>query len=401
MNILTIAPTPFFADRGTHIRILEEARAQARGGATVTIVTYHIGKTPSLPEGVTVRRIHRWLFWYKKLEAGPDWQKIILDLLLLRKVLVLAYRTRPEVLHAHLHEGVLIAWVVQKILWFRKMTLVADMHGSLVNEMASHGYLSFRWIQWIFGALERWINNLGDIMVSSSWENKTVLERTRRDTVAVLPDGVNMQAFADAAIARSVMRERYGIAAETPVVIYAGAMIPNKGIDYLLDALPNIHTQCPSAVVVFAGAPRDYVEREIAKRGAGDYTRIITPLPYDQLPQVLAIADCAVDPKDDGVNQASGKILQYMGAALPIVCFDRHNNRRYIGDDAFYAKEVTAKALGAAIVTALHDISRRKEISLVMHQRAQAFTWDASAQIFFRLVAQHRKCGTMVMTAAE
>jgi hypothetical protein len=32
LKILMIAPTPFFADRGTHIRILEEALALRRRG---------------------------------------------------------------------------------------------------------------------------------------------------------------------------------------------------------------------------------------------------------------------------------------------------------------------------------------------------------------------------------
>ena len=44
LHILVVAPTPFFSDRGTHIRILEEALALEQLGHTVTIATYHIGK---------------------------------------------------------------------------------------------------------------------------------------------------------------------------------------------------------------------------------------------------------------------------------------------------------------------------------------------------------------------
>jgi hypothetical protein len=88
MKILVIAPTPFFSDRGTHIRILEEAYALEGRGHSVTIATYHIGKeiADDLHSRIDVRRIRRLLFWYQKLEAGPDWQKIILDLLLIKKV---------------------------------------------------------------------------------------------------------------------------------------------------------------------------------------------------------------------------------------------------------------------------------------------------------------------------
>jgi hypothetical protein len=156
-QVLMIAPTPFFSDRGTHIRILEEALALTRRGFSVTIATYHIGQ--DLPEPfatqVEVRRIRRLLFWYKKLEAGPDWQKVILDLMLLRKVFFLARTTRPDILHGHLHEGVLIGWVVQKALFWRRMSLVADFHGSLTREMVSHAYLRTGLLRRLFEWLEQ------------------------------------------------------------------------------------------------------------------------------------------------------------------------------------------------------------------------------------------------------
>ena len=144
MKILVIAPTPFFADRGTHIRILEESLALEKLGHEITIVTYHIGKDiqSEVETNIDIRRIRRWLFWYTKLEAGPDWQKILLDLLLIRKALYLAYVQRPDIIHAHIHEGVALGWIVQKCLFWRKIKLVADFHGSLTKEMVSHSYLN-------------------------------------------------------------------------------------------------------------------------------------------------------------------------------------------------------------------------------------------------------------------
>jgi len=123
MKILVIAPTPFFADRGTHIRILEEALALEKLGYEIQIATYHVGRNilEEVKTSIDVRRIHRWLFWYRKLEAGPDWQKIILDLMLIRKVFSLARKYKPDIIHGHIHEGVIIGWLVQKILFWRKI----------------------------------------------------------------------------------------------------------------------------------------------------------------------------------------------------------------------------------------------------------------------------------------
>ncbi|GFP35929.1 hypothetical protein HKBW3S43_01716, partial [Candidatus Hakubella thermalkaliphila] len=75
LKILMIAPTPFFADRGCHVRILEEYRHLTRMGHQVIICTYHLGNNP---EGVTLYRTIK-IPWYKKLSAGPSYHKLYLD----------------------------------------------------------------------------------------------------------------------------------------------------------------------------------------------------------------------------------------------------------------------------------------------------------------------------------
>ncbi len=397
MKILTIAPTPFFADRGTHIRILEEARAQVRRGHAVTIAAYHIGATPNdtLSQKIDVRRIHRWLFWYKKLEAGPDWQKILLDLFLLRKVLFLALRTKPDVIHAHLHEGVLIGWCVQRILFWRKIILVADMHGSLVGEMASHGYLSFPFIRKFFSAVEHWLNNRGDIMVASSWENQKMLKKMRDGDVIVQPDGVDVTYYKKiSTVEREKLRTKHGIKRDAIVIIYTGAMVPNKGVHYLLEAMILVQKHNSRAHFVFAGFPREYIDQFLhEKQSVIDRERVslITPLPYTQLPHLLLMADIAVDPKDSSVHQASGKILQYMGAALPVVCFDKENNRAYLEDAGIYASDVTADGLARALIRAVNDIDIRAHKGARARERASLFTWDRGARIFDEAVYRVQK----------
>ena len=76
MRILTIAPTPYFSDRGCHVRIYEEARALVKGGHEVTICTYHLGSDIG---GIPTLRIPP-IPWYKKRSAGPSWHKPFLDL---------------------------------------------------------------------------------------------------------------------------------------------------------------------------------------------------------------------------------------------------------------------------------------------------------------------------------
>lgn len=381
MKILVVAPTPFFSDRGTHIRILEEALALEKLGHEIKIATYHIGS--DLPEHldtkIDVRRIRRLLFWYKKLEAGPDWQKIVLDLLLIKKTFFLARTWKPDIIHGHLHEGALIGRIVQKLLFWRKMKLVADFHGSLTKEMVSHSYLRAMGMQKFFEMIEQCIDVLGDAAVASSWNNVARINAVRKKNPAeLLLDGTRLSMFENSY--DGSLRNTYRISEEKIVITYTGALIPNKGIRFLLDAVPIICARYPEAHFVIAGFPADQIAEYLQKDVFKARVTVISPLSYFELPKILEMSDIAVDPKEPGTRQASGKMLQYMGAGLPIVCFDTENNHEYLADGGIYASQTTPESLAEAIGRLVENEALRKEMGVINRRRAEAFSWEKSAE---------------------
>lgn len=380
LKVLVVAPTPFFSDRGTHIRILEEALALEKRGHEVTIATYHIGQDlpDSLGSHIDVRRIRRLLFWYKKLEAGPDWQKIILDLLLIKKVFFLARTKRPDIIHGHLHEGALIAWVVQKLLFWRGIKVVADFHGSLTKEMVSHSYLRASGLARLFEWVEHRIDNMGDAAVTSSWNNAADIRKVRSSGVTVLLDGTRLSMF-EGLPAKQEIRKQYGISENAVVVTYTGAFIKNKGIQYFLEALPTIARECPQAHFVLAGFPLDMIEGDIPTELKARVT-VISPSPYFDLPKILRMSDIGVDPKDEATREASGKTLQYMGAGLPVVCFGTENNREYLSEGGSYASDMTALSFAQAIVSLARDETLRLKKGQINRERAVQFSWEKSAE---------------------
>ena len=51
LDILVVAPTPYFADRGCHVRIHLQVSALRRRGHRVTVLTYHGGDAGEEGEG--------------------------------------------------------------------------------------------------------------------------------------------------------------------------------------------------------------------------------------------------------------------------------------------------------------------------------------------------------------
>jgi len=382
MKILVIAPTPFFADRGTHIRILEEALALEKRGHQITIATYHIGRNidNDVQTHIDVRRIRRLLFWYHKLEAGPDWQKILLDIMLVRKAFNLARTQKPDIIHGHLHEGVLIGWIVKTCLFWRKMKLVADFHGSLTKEMESHSYLNGGILKSIFKRVEKFVDNLGDAAITSSLENTEEIRKLRKDgEVETVLDGVNLKYY-ETLSTREQLKKELELPLDKTIVTYTGAMVMNKGIQYLLDAIPQVLEKTSNVYFIIAGFPIEGVEKFVKDKNLGEHVRIVSPLDYFFLPKLLKASDIGVDPKDSRVSQASGKILQYMAAGLAIVCFDRPNNREYLADGGVYATDISSQALAQAIIDTINDPIAAKNKGEYNRKRAADFSWDISAE---------------------
>ncbi|HLN18560.1 MAG TPA: glycosyltransferase [Patescibacteria group bacterium] len=381
MRILVVAPTPFFSDRGTHIRILEEALALEKLGHEITIATYHIGKNIDrrVDTKIDVRRILRLLFWYKKLEAGPDWQKIILDIMLIRKTFFLARTKKPDIIHGHLHEGVLIGWIVQKMLFWRKIKLIADFHGSLTGEMLSHGYLK-RGLKIIFAIVEKIINRMGDWAIVSSWEYTEVIKKSRKDgKVDTILDGINLDEFKLKKTKEEIKKE-WEIPEDKIIVGYAGGLVSNKGIEHLFQSFHLAHKEKDNIFLLIGGFPAEHAQKYIKDLKLDQCTRLVVPLDYFKLPEFLSLCDIAVDPKGTNTGQASGKMLNYMAAGLPIICFDKDNNRKYLGEGGCYCEEETAQSIAKKIIELANDRQLCQQKGEINKKNSNNYCWSVPAR---------------------
>ena len=103
----------------------------------------------------------------------------------------------------------------------------------------------------------------------------------------------------------------------------------------------------------------------------------------------------AVDPKVDAAGEASGKIINYMGAGLPVACFDNPNNRRFLGQAGAFAPQPTPRELAQAILELLQDPEeRRRKGALARRRVEEEFSWEAGGriyqEIFERALARRR-----------
>jgi len=385
-RILMIAPTSFFSDYGCHVRIYEEARALQRHGHTVQIVTYYKGR--DLP-GLDIVRT-RPAPWHAEYEVGSSRHKIAFDGLLSWTALKAARRFKPDIIHAHLHEGALIGSALSAIA---RAPLVFDFQGSLSGEMVDHRFLNpngpaYPIVRW----LERRINHRPRAILTSSPTAPPLL----RDEFGVdpkriipLPDCVDTTLFHPRAEAdraeRAAIRSYLGVPRDRDVVVYLGLLAPYQGTDLLIEAAQRVVAQRPNTHFLIMGYPAHLGYKTMADaRGLGAHATFIGKVLYEDAPRYLRLGDVAVAPKLS-TTEANGKVLNYMATGLPTVAFDTPINREYMRDFGFYARPGDATSLAERLLSVLNDPAARERAARGLRVRAEsAFAWDDAAR---RIVA--------------
>jgi glycosyltransferase involved in cell wall biosynthesis len=382
LKVLMLAPTMFFADYGAHVRILEEVTALHGQGHDITILAYPNGRDI---DGVKVKRCWGVPFNYRVI-VGSSRHKIYLDILLSAMSLLYVLRHKPDLIHAHLHEGGLIGWVLSKITG---APLIFDFQGSLTAEMIDHNFLkrdsSFcRFLNW----LEQQIDHAADVVLTSSTHAARLLAEQFNVPPAKIyptPDCVNAETFnPENYPAEEVTRlkQELGLPPDKKIIVYLGVLAPYQGVDKLLEALVRLTKSRHDFHLLLMGYPGVKKYQNIARQlGISDLVTFTDKIPYEAAPRYLALGDIATAPKMSA-TEGSGKILNYMALALPTVVFNTAVSREFLGDGGIYASEMSSKALAGALNRAL-DLSdkERERLGQYLRQRAiRHFSWNETGE---------------------
>ncbi len=388
-RVLMIAPTSFFSDYGCHIRIAQEAHELQARGHEVLIATYHNGD-----EVAGLRTVRSWdVPWIKRTLVGSSRHKLYLDVALSWRSLRTALRYKPDIIHAHLHEGGLIGAVLKRII---NTPLVFDFQGSMTAEMIDHKFLASTSspLYKPLYTLESWINQQADMVLTSS-DNATSLLLSDFDhaptRVTTIADGIDTEFFAPQPRNLELLAT-LGIPANRKIVIYLGLLAPYQGTNMLIESIPDVLKAVPDAHFLIMGYPDpDSYLRYAQSLGVADHVTLPGRIRYRDSHYYLGLGDVAVAPKMSR-SEGSGKIPQYMSLGLPVITFDTSVSRQYLGDNGIYAEYGSRESLTARIIETLQhpdhavQIGRRnRDMAIANHSIAHI--GPQLEQIYQRLTA--------------
>jgi glycosyltransferase involved in cell wall biosynthesis/SAM-dependent methyltransferase len=397
-RVLMIAPTPFFSDRGCHVRIYEEARALLNAGCDVRVITYPVGDDPP---GIDIVRISK-LFKYEKITPGPSWQKLVLDLQLLLKTFSQIKKYNPDIIHAHLHEGAMIA-----ALSMAHKPVVFDYQGSLTGESVQHGFIEDQGIvSMFFNKAEKLIEGSADVIVTSVGHLSNEISSKNNDIVTV-PDAVDFTRFRPARPDPD-LKKALKIPEGPVLCIYLGVMSDYQGIDVLLESVKVLSEKNVDIHFLIMGYPEEEYVKKADALGVSDMVTFTGRVDYFKAADYIRLGDVCVAPKLSR-TESNGKLLTYMACGLPVVAFDISVNREIIGDGAIWSQTYEdrvkcSESLAEAIEYFTENRAQASEIALKGRSRIKEdMSTDMQAQRLLAVYADilHAKNGGFRSEAAK
>ncbi len=224
------------------------------------------------------------------------------------------------------------------------------------------------------------------VTVSEALADLLVKEHGLRERPAVVlnaPEAVAAPAGGDGP---PDLRALCGIDADTPLVVYSGAVSRQRGLDIMVEALPRLDGVHVAFVVLRPEAP--YVTGLLARAaelGAGDRVHALPYVPYDQVVPFLSAADAGVIPIHHWPNHEIAlitKFFEYSHARLPIVVSDVRTmaevTRSTGQGEVFAAEDVDDYA--RAVRAVLAD-PKRYRAAYDTPGLLEQWTWQAQAEV--------------------
>lgn len=297
------------------------------------------------------------------------------DLTALAQLVRLTRREHPAVVHTHTSKAGFIGRLAAIIA--RVPAVIHQPHGHIF-----YGYYSPRRTA-AFTALERGAARWTDRIITLT--DRGAAEHLahgigRPEQYVSVPSGVPTAELRAAAPTRSEARARLGLDPDTFIIVGLGRLVPIKGFDLLVQSLPSVMGQIPSARLLLVGDGAERVRLDAIASSHGVAERLQMTGAPDDVTSYLAAADVVAVPSR---NEGMGRVLvEAMALGLPVVATAVGGIPDVVtdGECGRLVEPEAPEALAAALIELGRDPALRRKLGEAAMTRAEAFSTSVARE---------------------
>lgn len=354
MNILMLAPEPFFQPRGTPISVYFRIKALSNLGHKVDLITYPLGEDVHF-KNLSILRVPN-LLCIRKIKIGPSLTKIPLDFLLLLRAVFRMTKKRYDLIFSH-EEAAWLGVILAKI---RRLPHVYDMHSSLPQQLENFNFSRSILLKEIFSRVERYILKNSSAVIVICLDLLKKVKKEGFETKAILIENFldfDNQNFSEE---QKQKKRREYAPVEEKIILYAGNLQPYQGISLLLEAAAKMKDE--KVVFLLVGGER--VNRAAMKRKAenlniSDKVIFAGEVPPSQIQLFISLADVLVSPRLSGTNTPL-KIYSYLKSKKPLVATNLWTHTQVLSSINSILTEPNPQSLADGILYALFNEDAQK-----------------------------------------
>lgn len=292
-------------------------------------------------------------------------------------------KCRPDIIEVH--NRPLLAQRLKMHLPDVKIAL--NLHS---NTFISPPYMS----EQRFGSIARWMDG---IVVNSRFlqEDITLKHPDLADKITINHLGVSLEHFTPpfspiAKALREAKRAHYGWS-ERRIILFAGRLIPDKGVHHLLEALPQIIAKHPDVLLLIIGSAGYGSDRETTyvrelKRAAAPYQQWVCFQPFVPYPEIAdwySLADIVTVPS--APREAFGLVnVEAMAAGVPVIASNAGGIPEIVENGVtgyLIHSHDFPTGLAERINTLLQDENLRRKIGMAGREMVRKrFRWNHTAE---------------------
>ncbi|HMK45310.1 MAG TPA: glycosyltransferase family 4 protein [Methanocella sp.] len=360
---------------GVEKHMYELSRELVRQGVDVTVVTAKLKGTKAYEEidGVKVHRVPSLELRVPGLYPPP----LVLSPLFFLYLWRLDMENRFDVIHLQnrFFPDFDTAAIYAKL---RRKPFMMTIHNARpvgISLPITAAGLAYDWL------IGRWPFALADRIIAVSEWVKFDIVKYRIDPGKIVPihNGINVNEFRPTDSKN--LRRQFGVA-DSPMLLFVGRMITQKGVSYLISAMPTVLKRHPAArlFLVGRGNALEGLKRQVEAMGLEKNVVFSGYLSEEQLKEAYGTCDLFVLPSVWEVLPIA--ILEAMSSGRPVVCTTAGGNQELVRDgvNGLVVPMRNPEALAEKINILLEDREKRMAMGLQSRKIAEEeFDWGLIA----------------------